>query len=193
MLMRAMKSSLQLNHDLDQFRDAHLAQSGFMARAERWPSIPSGAAIPEASTPPSLDATAFRLEGLTLTWAALKLFLMYVSGQIVLKTARLVSHLPPQVQPSVKILCEQVAAFSNDAARIDVGHGILQSIPLLLHGSRGHFDSSRAIFPLTAALLQFGQSQPELEICRTLKAQIARGKGFRFAGGVESISSVFPP
>lgn len=127
-----------------------------------------------------------------MTWWAIKLILAYVSKRLAIKAREIISSPPPPAQLSVKSLCEQIEIFANDEVRDRVGHNILTSTPRILHESVGQSGSSRAIFPLTAAAFQFRDSEPEMEIVRRIKSQIASRKGIKFASAIESESSVIP-
>lgn len=175
LLIDVMKSIVALNDDLNRYRNEHLSDSKLLSLAE---SEPPPSDWTEVST--ILDQISFHLEGLVLTWWAIKLFLLGASNQLALKTQPLVHHLP-----SVAVMHRQILDFSGDGIRNRLGLCILQAIPLIVQDSMGQFETSRTIFPLTAATFQFRHSGAELETCRRLKSQIASRKGFKFARGIE--------
>ncbi|KAI1626165.1 hypothetical protein EDD37DRAFT_333178 [Exophiala viscosa] len=172
----AMKSILQLDNELEQYKQINLRDSRLLHLSKSEPPLSDWT---QAST--LLNDMSFHLEGLVITWWAIKLFLMAAGSQLALKTQAIVQHLPPPVAGIHK----RISASSGDEVRNHVGHCILQSIPLIVQDNMGQFETSRTIFPLTAATFQFRNSEPETETCRRLKTQIASRKGFKFARGIE--------
>ncbi|KAK4947682.1 hypothetical protein LTR10_013628 [Elasticomyces elasticus] len=175
-LIDAMKSIVQLDDELEKYKKIYLQDSMLLSLSKSELPFPDW-----TDGGPLLDEMSFHLEGLVMTWWAIKLFLMAASSQLASKTQALVNHLPPPIAGMHK----RISQASGDEIRNHVGHCILQSIPLVVQENMGQFETSRTIFPLTAATFQFRNSEPETEVCRRLRTQIASRKGFKFARGIE--------
>ena len=180
LLLQIMKSSLELNRTLDQFRDDYLTQPKSPLYEEPGSSVSTAG---EQSVKP--DATVMDLDLLMMQWWTIKWLLAFTSNRLAVKAGEVVDRLPPPARSPIQSLIAQLEAYSSDAARECIGHSILASIQTALRRNIGRFWLSRTVFPLTTAIFQFCRSKPELEICRGLKNEISGQAGFRFATGID--------
>lgn len=169
-----IESILHLQEDLDRYKEMHLSGSGSSC-AEKSES--------------GLEGLEFHDQRLLMTWWALKLFLMCISSQLAARFHAALSSLPSPAQQSMNIIHVKLQATCTDDLRDRTGYRILKTISGIVQEDSGQFESSRLIFPLTAAMLQFEHSESDLETCRRLKGQIAGNKGFKFARGLDSINN----
>jgi len=168
-LLQVVKSSLEINDALDQFRDTHLAHSSSVA---------------DETMIPMTEAT-LDLEVLLMNWWTIKWILAFTGSRLASKALVIAPHHPLPSQARARSLAEQLERCCNDAVRCHIGHSLLASLQRVVEGQVDQFGMSRAIFPLTGAALQFIHSPPETEICQRLKRRVAGRQGFRFTAGVE--------